>query len=175
METQPSTARIALKWGLISAVVSIVYTVVLMLTGNYQNPDFQWINFFIGLIITVATLVLAIKEFRTQNEGYLSFGQGLGVGTLTSAISGLISGGFVLIYLRFIDDSSLKVAQDRAREQWEAQGMSDAQMEQAEQFLTMFTSPGLLFAFSVVGAVILGFILSLILAAILKKDRPVFS
>jgi ABC-type antimicrobial peptide transport system permease subunit len=175
METPITPARVALKWGLISAVISIVYQVVMIAIDKFQDPSMNVINSVFGFGVTIVILILAMKEFRTQNDGFMTFGQGLSIGTLASAISGVIAGLFLLAYMKFIDTSVMSRSMDLAREQWEAQGMSDAQMEQAEKMAGMFTSPGALFLFAVLGSVFIGFLFSLVIAAILKKTRPVFS
>lgn len=171
---KPSAARVALKWGLISAVISIIYSVVMVLIGKYQDPSMNTVNFIFGLAVAVGILIYALREFRTLNNGYLSFGQGLGVGTLTSAVSGVVAGLFTFVYLKFIDPSALEKSMDIARDELERRGMDEAQIEQAEKYTSMFTSPGAIFVFSVFGAVLIGFILSLIIAAIVRREKPVF-
>ncbi len=171
---KPSPARVALKWGLISAVISIVYSVIMVLIGKYQDPSMNTVNFLFGLAVATGVLIYALREFRTLNNGYLSFGQGLGVGTLTSAVSGVVAGLFTFIYLKFIDPSALEKSMDLARQKWEEQGMSDAQIEQAEKYAAMFTSPGAIFVFTVFGAILIGFILSLIVSAIMRREKQVF-
>lgn len=174
-ETPTTPARVALKWGLISAVIGIAYNVVMILIDKFQDPSMGVVSGIFGFGVAILILVLAMRDFRTQNGGFLSFGQGLSIGTLSSGISGLIGGLFILVYTQFIDPSSQNRAMDKVREQWEAQGMDEAQMEQAEKFTGALMSPGAQFLFAVVGSVILGFIFSLVVAAIMKKDRPVFS
>ncbi len=171
---KPSTARVALKWGLISAVISIVYSVIMIVIGKYQDPSLNALNIAFGLVVGVGILIYALKEFRTLNNGYLSYGEGLGVGTLTSGVSGVVAGLFSFVYLKFIDASALEKSLAMARDQWEESGMSEEQIEQAEKYTTMFSSPGVIFVFSVFGALLFGFILSLIIAAVMRREKPVF-
>lgn len=170
MLEKPSTARVALKWGIIAGVALTVYTLILFLTEQVGNQSLG----FISIALSVVFIVLAMREFRTLNEGYLSLGEGVGVGTLVSAISGLISATFSTIYTTFIDTAFYERLADTMQEQWEKQGLSDDQIEQASEMTKMFQSPGLLFAFGLIGAVVFGLILSLIIAAIMRKKRPVF-
>jgi len=171
---KPSSARIALKWGLIAGVINIVYTVVLIAIDKYQDPSLNALNFVFGIAIAIGVLVYAMREFRTLNGGYMSFGQGLGVGALSSAVSGVVAGLFNFIYLQFIDPTVTDKMMDRVRDEWERNGMSESQMEQAEQFTSIMMRPGTLFVITVFGALIMGVILSLVLAAILRREKPVF-
>ena len=170
MQEKPSTARVALKWGVVLGVVLIVYTLILFLTEQVGNQNLGWIS----LALSVTFIVLAMREFRTLNEGYLSLGEGMGVGTLVSAISGLISATFSTIYTTFIDTAFYERLTDTMQEQLEEQGRSETEIEQSMEIMKMFQSPGLSFAFGLIGAVVFGLILSLIIAAILRKKRPIF-
>jgi Protein of unknown function (DUF4199) len=165
---KPSTARIALKWGLVTSVLIIIYTVVLYMTGYFKNPSLSWISFLILLI----GIFLALREFKSMNNNYMSFSEGLGVGTLMSAVAGLIGSIFSYVYTNFIDTTIMQQMSDLQREQMEARGMSSEQVEQAMEMATKFTSPGIIFLFGIIGYVFFGFILSLIVSAILKNSKP---
>lgn len=171
---KPSVARIALKWGLISGVISIVYGVVMIAIDKYQDPSMNTLNFVFGIAVAIGVLIAALREYRTLNGGYMSFGQGLGVGVLASAVAGVASGLFNFVYMQFIDPTVSEKMMDRIRDEWERNGMSDAQMEQAEQYTSMMMRPGMLFVIGVFFAVLAGVILSLVIAAILRREKPVF-
>jgi hypothetical protein len=168
---KPSTARIALRYGLYTALGLTIYTIIIQLAGLATNPAMGIVGFFITAAILILGIVGGMREFRQQNEGYMSYGQGLGLGSLLAAVTGLISGVFTFFYLTFIDDSSLRVAMDAQREQMEARGMSDAEIDQAMAIAQRFASPGMTVFWSVLMMLFIGFILSLIISAIMKKER----
>lgn len=170
MQQEPSTARIALKFGVITAVASIVYTTILILAEKNQNQGLT----SLGLIILVVGMVYAMREFKAENSGYMSYGQGLGIGTLIAAISGLLNSTFTMFYTQFIDTNLMKKALDTAREDMERRGMSDDQIDAGMQFSEKMMSPGILFAMGIFFSIFIGFIISLIVAAILRRNRPVF-
>ena len=165
---KPSTARIALKWGIITSILIIVYSVVLFITGWFKMPSLSWVTFLLLLI----GLFLGIKEFKSENNDFMNFGEGLGVGTLLSAITGLVASIFSYIYMNFIDTTIMQQMKDMQIEQMEAQGLSSEQIDQAMEIGAKFTSPGLTFIFGIIGYVLFGFLLSLIVSAILKKTKP---
>lgn len=170
MQQEPSTARIALKYGVITAVASIVYTTILIIAEKNQNQGLS----SLGLIILVAGMVYAMREFKTENSGYMSYGQGLGIGTLIAAISGLLSSTFMMFYTQFIDTNLMKKALDTAREDMERRGMSDDQIEAGMQFSEKMMSPGIMFAVGIFFSIFIGFIIALIVSAIMRRNRPVF-
>lgn len=168
MEQKPTTARTALKWGVISGIASMIFSTIIYVTGQITN---SWLS-SLGFIITIVAMVLAMKDFRSQNEGFMKYGQGLGIGTLMSGIAGFIGSVFGYIYMQFIDPTLRQQILDKSREDMEAKGMDDVQIEMAMQMAAKFSSPGITFAFGVIGSVIVGFIIALIVSAIMKKDKP---
>ncbi len=170
MQEEPSTARIALKYGLITAIASILYNVILILIEKNQNQALS----ALGLVIMVAGMVYAMREFKTENAGYMSYGQGLGIGTLIAAISGLLGATFMMFYTQFIDTNFMQKTLDIAREDLERRGMSDAQIDAGMQFSEKMMSPGIMFATGVFASIFIGFIVSLIVAAIMRRNKPVF-
>lgn len=170
MQEEPSTARIALKYGVIVAVASIVYTVILLLTEKNQNQALSALS----LVITLVGMIYAMREFKADNSGYMSYGQGLGIGTLIAAISGLLSSTFMMFYSQFIDTNLMQKALDTARADMERRGMSDAQIDAGMQFSEKMMSPGIMFAVGIFFSIFIGFILALIVAAIMRRNRPVF-
>ncbi len=168
MEQQPTTARTALKFGLIAGVAYMIFTTIIYTSGQAANSSLAWL----GTIIPITTMVLAMKEFRAQNGGFMSYGQGLGIGTLMSAISGLISSVYAYIYNEFIDPTLRQQILDKVREDLENRGMDDTQVEQALEMSQKFSTPGFTFLFGIIGAIFIGFIIALIISAIMKKDKP---
>lgn len=167
MNEQTSTARTALKWGVILGISLIIYTLFLFITDNVGNSKLGWISF----VMSIAGLTLAMRDYRTLNGGYMSYGEGLSVGTLTSAVSGLLSSLFSVFYTTVIDTGVMTRMVDRTREKLEDSGLSDDQIDQQIKFVELFQSPGISFAFGVIGAIIFGFLLSLIIAAFIRRNK----
>jgi hypothetical protein len=170
MEEQVSTARIALKYGVLTGVANMVYSTIINVAGLSQNKALASLSY----IFLIVGIVLAMKAFREENRGFMSYGEGLGLGSLASAVMGLLGGTYIAFYNKFIDSTLMEQAMNKVQEDLEAKGMDDAQIETAMQFSRMFTSPGALFLIGVIGSLVIGFIVSLIVAAILRKDKPVF-
>lgn len=170
----PSTARIALKYGLFIGLGLIIYYLISQLAGLAANTTAGMIGTVISAVILIVGIVYAIKDFKSQNNGFMSYGQGLGLGALASAVAGLISGIFSSIYVSFIDDSSMKQAMDMQRQKMEEQGMDDAQIDQAMAIAEQFSGPGMILVISMLSMLFIGFILSLIISAVMKNERSEF-
>ncbi len=164
----PTVKSVAMKWGLIMGLISIGIFLVIAFGELQGNSAMQWI----GLIPSIIIIYLAHKEFKDNGDGYMSYGQGLGLGTLISLISSLISTGFFFIYVKFIDSSYLDIMKDIQITQMQEQGMSDSEIETALGFSESFMSPGVMSVFAIVVAVFMGFVVSLIISAITKNSDP---
>ncbi len=169
-ENQPSVASVALKYGLLGGLIIVIYTAILMTLGMGTNKLLA----SLGYIIMIAALVLAMQNFKKENHGYMSYGQGLGVGTLASVIMGLLGGIFMYIYTSFIDPNYMESIMDQQIADLEARGMSDEQIDAAIAMTEKFSNPAMTIVSSLIGYLVIGFILSLIISAIIKNRRPEF-
>ncbi|MFN3488399.1 MAG: DUF4199 domain-containing protein [Emticicia sp.] len=165
---KPSTARIALKWGIVSAIMIIVYTVVLYISGLFKTPALSWIPF----ILLLLGIVMSLREFKLTNNNFIGFSEGLGLGTLMSAVCAIIASMFNYIYITFIDTTIIQQMRELQVEQLEQQGLSSEQIDQAMEIATRFATPGLTFLFSIIGYIFFGFVFSLIVSAIIKNSKP---
>ncbi|WP_138481097.1 DUF4199 domain-containing protein [Dyadobacter bucti] len=170
MEEKVSTARVALKYGVLGSVVIMIFTTIINVAGLSQNKILSSLSF----VFMIVAIVLSMKDFREQNKGFMSYGEGLGLGTLVSAVMGLLSSAFTMFYIQFIDNTLLTQGMDKVRSDMEAKGMDDSQIDQAMELSQRFMSPGVVFAMGVFMYILTGFIISLIVAAIVRKEKPVF-
>ncbi len=168
MNEQPSTYRIAIKWGIFLGLFSIVYSLFLFLTGNIGQ---SWTS-IISIVISIGGLVLAMREFRTLNGGYMTFGEGTTVGTVAGIISGLLGTAFMWFYMNVIDTNMMATMSEKTREALEKQGsFSDEQIDQQMEMIGRFQTPGMMVGIGLVSAIIGSVILAMIVAAIMKKNK----
>lgn len=170
MENKPSTASIAIKWGLIAAVLSSIWATVMYSTDMWKNSALG----FVGFIFLIVVLVLAFKEYKSNNDGFMSLGQAIGLGSLLGAVSGVIGSIYNFIYMNFIDSSYLGKFLAFQEEKLIEQGVPDEAIEMSLEWMEKSQSGGLSFLFGVIGAVVISLILSLIIGAIMQKKKPVF-
>jgi len=168
VQTPPSTGKIALKWGLILGVVLIIFSVIINMSGNFGNNALQSISY----LFIIVGIVLAHRDFKQSGDGYMSYGKGLGIGTLTVIVAFILSGIFGYVYMTSIDPTLIDQLKEQQMIQYEEQGMSDAQIEQAVQFSEGFMTPGMLTLFAILFSAFIGFILSLIISAFTKNSNP---
>jgi hypothetical protein len=171
----PSTARVALKYGLLTGMALVILYMVMNLTGLAFTTN-KGISLFNSLgswvVIPCIGLVLAMKDFKSQNSGYMSYGQGLGVGSLLGGVTGAVLAIFSTLYNSFIDPTAIPRALEIQRQALEEQNtIDDAQIDQAMVLAEKALSPGVAIPVTIVMMVFVCFIYSLILSAIVKKEQ----
>jgi len=168
MEQQPTTARTGLKFGIIVGVIMMVFSTIINVTDLMTSPIANIIY-----LILLGGIIWAIYEFRKTNQGFIFYGEGLGIGTFVGAISGFLSAVFSYIYVEFIDPTLMDRIKELTRLKMEDQGLADDQIEKTIEIQAMiFGNPTWIFLGTVVWFGLLGFLMSLIISAIMKKDKP---
>jgi len=134
--TSPTVTSTGLRYGLLLGLISAVFWFILITTNQVGNT-------LLGLVpavLYIAIIVLAQRDFRTRNGGFMSYGEGVGVGALLSLVSGLVSGIINFVY-RIIDPSVVEQAAEQVRAKLEAAGtMSNEQIDQAIAMSQKFSS-----------------------------------
>ncbi|SHJ63946.1 Protein of unknown function [Hymenobacter daecheongensis DSM 21074] len=169
--TTPVTpTSVALRYGVLTGLASIIFSFILLVTGQEGNVPLS----MLGFIIWIGGVVLAHKFFKANNGGFMSYSQGLGIGTLLSAVSGTMGAIFRYIYMEFIDPSAAQRGIEAMRVKLETQGLDDEQIEQSIAMSQKFSAGPVGLVFAIVMSIVLGFILCLIISAITKRNRPEF-
>ena len=168
METQPSITQVGLKYGVLTGLILTVYSLILQVSGEAANQAMGYISY----ALLIGGMVLAHNNYKETGDGFMTYSQGLGIGTIISAVAGFIGGTFSYIYIKFIDDSIIGTVVEQTREKLEEDGMDDEIIDQSLAMTEKFLTPGWMFVFSILGMLFFGFILCLIVTAFTKKKNP---
>ncbi|CCH02569.1 hypothetical protein FAES_4570 [Fibrella aestuarina BUZ 2] len=180
MEEKPSTARLALKWGGLVGLVEILVTTIRYALGYYSGMGGTLFGVLNGIII-VTGLVLALREFRSLNKGYMSVGEAVGLGSLMFTIMGLLDTTFAQFYQAFIDPNLIAKTLQQTRDFMEAQGVPDEaldkfddQMGELEAQQRKKGASGGAFLLSILWWTFAGTIVTLIVSLFMRrrKDNP---
>ena len=168
-EFEPLTVKqVSLKWGLYLGMVMIIYGILLQLMDQVGNQALSYVNY----VFMAALMYFAHKSFKDEGNGFMSYGQGLGIGTLMGVVGSLLSVVFSYVYVKFIDPSFMDIIKELQVEKMQEQGLSDAQIDQAMDMSAAFMTPEVMFPMAFVFSVFFAFILSLIVSAITKNVDP---
>ena len=169
MENQANSKSIILNYGLYLGIIGVFIHLAFYATGNLIK--FGWISGIIGFIAMIALIILGIKKFKTDNNGYLTFGQALKVGVGIAVISALITTVYTLIFTNIIEPDFQTQMMEAQKQAWIDAGMTDEQIEKSEAMAEKFNSPFITIPISIVVSAFFGFIISAIGGAIMKKTE----
>lgn len=158
--------------GLLLGLILILKEVLFIVFDLYFQTWAGWVS----LAITVLVLYWSIRRFREEeNSGYLQYWQGVKTGLFTMGFASLLVGFFLYLYYQFIDFESFGLFKQNLEDQLLNQGYPDEQVEAMASMNPAFKSPSMFAIMTVLGNLIMGFIISLIISIFLKKIQDPFS
>ena len=166
MENKPNVWKNGLNWGVITGLVTIIYSTLMYFLGLNLESWTGWISY----IILIGGIVYGTIQYRDNvRGGTISYAQALGFGVIIALVVAIISAIYSLV-LSVIDPGIIDQILEKAQEEMLKQGLSDDQVEQAIEMQKKFMSPGIIAAMIVPGMTFMGFIFSLITSIFLKKE-----
>lgn len=99
------TLKTPLKFGILTAVILIVYFLVLGIGGANANPAFSVFN----VVITASGIALALKEIKEKNSGKIIYRKGFATAFLTGIIATVIFSVFFISYFVYAPGFSEKL------------------------------------------------------------------
>ena len=169
MEEQANSKSLIINYGVILAVAGILLSVITYVMGAHLKP--HWSVSVISIALTIAFVVFGIKKYKEINNGFISWGQGVKIGVGICILSALITAIYQYIFMTVIEPDFMQQAMEIQNQAYLDGGMTEAQIEGANEIAQKFQSPGIIAAISIIGAAILGFIISAIASAIMKKTE----
>lgn len=164
-EEKPTVMSTSLRYGMFMSIIGIAFTVILIAVGS--NPfDRSWMN-WIPTLISVAIVVLAHQYFKEKGDGYMTYGQGLGIGFLSIFMSVLLGALFSFVYINFIDPGVMDEVWQKAQQQMEEQGQNEEAIEMGLKWGKMLFWPMYL-----LGGAFMALIIGLIVSIFTQKKNP---
>lgn len=170
-ENNPNLMKSTMTSGAILGVALVIFSLILYMTGLIFSKGLNYISW----LILVGGIVLGMKSYRDQQQGFISYGRALGVGMLTVLFASIIAALFNYILYAFIDPSLIEKSIEMARNQMVEKGtLSDEQIEMGLNMTKKIMQPGIMSLMTILGSGFMGLIFSLIIAAFMKNEKSVF-
>lgn len=170
----PTGGRYGIIAGMALVAVGLVFYVSGLVDVTQQGGTWNWISSLVNYAIMGVAIYLAAKFHRDEElGGFMTYGRGLGIGTIASLVMALVSVIWTILFFTVIAPDLPDEIRYQMREQMiEQQGMSESDVDQAMGFAGVFAQPGVLAAFAGFFTFLFGFVVSLIIGAVLRKDPP---
>ncbi len=162
----------AMTYGLFVGIALIVFSLLTYVMGVIKPPF--WVS-LLQYVIIVAGIIYGTKKFRDEDlGGEISYSKALGFGILICVFASVIVGIYMIIFMKVIDPEFMNKMMAVLEEEYAKAGLSEEQIDAAMGMVSKMQSPvimaiGTVFSFSFMGT-----IFSLVTAAFLKKEKPIF-
>lgn len=164
-DARPSIWSVGLKFGVILTAISLVIMLIrIILSDNpFQSDWKQWLS----AVISIGVVVWAHTSFKDTGDGYMSYGQGLGLTLVIILVSTFLGGLVSYLYINLVDPEMLEEVWRKTADDMEQKGSSEEQIEMALEW-----TKKLFWVFYLIGGIIMGFIMGLIISIFTQKSRP---
>lgn len=166
-----------LRYGLYLGLISVAFSLAVVLI-DYTLLQETAVS-LIPTVLTIAILVIAGRDLKEKQGGYLSFKKAFLSSFVIYAIAGAIIVIYqILLYNVFAPEIAENLLKETTNQQvavLEMMGMSDEEIDQQvaqAQERNIFSPTWQLIGYA--GNLVLGLIIAAIIAAIVKKNKPEF-
>jgi len=155
-----------LRAGIVFGAVVVVWQLIFGFAGMYKSAALGWVFPVIAIAITAGVLFWALKQTAAEGKRYWGLvGTGMVIALIACVL--IILGSLLYTSVLFPDYAELGLA--RAAEQIEASGLPQEQQEAQMKFAEWLASPVPQAISGAVMTLITSFVVSLIVAAIVKQ------
>ena len=160
-----------LKYSLLASFIVIAIKLLVYFTHS-QFSQFGIFSGLISLALLVIPLVLAIKDKKNEQGGFITLKEIMKVGLGISVITGVIVCVFTYLYFQFLDHETLSQlisqTEDFMKKENKLQSEIDVQIIALKEFYAPFKQA----TGTLTGILISGLILSFISSTFLVKNPP---
>ncbi|PLX05566.1 MAG: hypothetical protein C0598_14240 [Marinilabiliales bacterium] len=159
----------SITYGFLMGIILVIYSLILYILELNENT---WLG-IVSYVITAVFLFYVITNFRDkQQNGFLSYGKGVSVGTLTGLFASVVLAIFIFIYVNYIDPSIVEKALVQAEEGilQRAPNISDEALEQQMSMVEIFTKPVFMAVTSIIWYTIVSLVFSLLISIFAKRE-----
>ncbi|NVJ88631.1 MAG: DUF4199 domain-containing protein [Flavobacteriaceae bacterium] len=169
MENQVNSKSIILNNGLYLGLIGVLTGLILYATGNALTM--QWVSNLVGFVATLVFIIVGINQFKGANGGFISWGQGVKVGMGIVMISAIITVIYTVLFTTVIEPDFQQQAMEFQKQAWSDAGMTQEQIDNATAMSEKFQTPVIVSAIILAFSAFVGFVISAIVAAIMKKSE----
>jgi len=163
---QQNATKVATKWALIYTVVAIINTYVFQYLNIDQTSSWKYLS----TLIFILFVILTQKEYRDTIGGYITYGNAFSAGFRFSVFSGVLVGVFTCLYYYILSPQMFDKMLETVQAAMDAKNAPSNVVEGTMNFYRNWGKVMFPF-FTAIGCAIVGTIVSLITAAIFKKER----
>lgn len=169
-EKTTSIWKSGLIFGVYLSIVVILYSVVLYVMGL----GFNKIAGYVSIAIMIVGIIIIQISYKKQQNGILTYGQGVGISVISMISLGVISMIYTYLLYAVIDpdyyQQFLLFMEEQTMSTLTQRGMSEDQIQMSLDIQQKFQTPVILAVGALINSVVVGLIASLITSIFIKKN-----
>jgi hypothetical protein len=159
-------------YGILTGLASAGWNFLEYTLGFNGHPVGR-VSWVIAILLIFAGITLGIRAYRNQDKGgVINYWEAVLAGMVIALLAGLIQAGFVYVYHVVINPEFAAYVVEKKRQELAAHGATPAQLAQVARQIHEMYQPDRLALGMLGGCMVVGLIISLIMATILKKYAP---
>ena len=180
-QEQPNIWKLGGKSGLITGLILFIFALIFQFILEVY---FAWWLMAIPFLGYTIAIVMTHKTYKSEGNGLMSYGKGVGLGVILGGVAGLVAGILSFLYINVVDPSipvkQADAAIEAQMEMMESFGASDADIdkmmdaadEQREATIEGASDPLKSIGSQLAMGLAFGLILALVIAAFTRKNDP---
>jgi hypothetical protein len=167
--------KTAFRFGMYAVFTMIVFFLLewLIFRNKSENYDVRELVGWVGIFLSTIFVYFGLKYFRDrQNNGMLSFGEGLKLGMLLTLLPALAFGIFNVLYILVLDPNFLDSYYNSQVEELRntlPPAELDSKLKAVQEEKEMFANPAVQFIVMFLSVFVVGLIVTVISTLILKR------
>ncbi|KZS38618.1 hypothetical protein AWE51_13550 [Aquimarina aggregata] len=169
-----SIKKYILKFGVILGITSVLYNIIIYLTGNIISG--KWFLPLISAIILISVIISGIYSYKLANNSFLKLSNSIKIGLGVSLLGGLIVVIWKIFLFNIIEPDMMGQALSTRQEQiiTSNPNISQEKLNQSMAVAEKLNSLYIKVLYSLIETLILGFLITLIGGIIMRKQRNPF-
>ncbi len=165
------------RYGLYGALVALALGIIQIIIFPKCNYQTQEVIGYLTILLSMVFVFTGIRHYRNHiNNGVLSFGQGLKIGTLIVSIPSVFFGLFDILYAKVINPSWAEDYYNHYAEEIRKNTSPEkvqAALNKLQSQMEMFSNPVMEFIIMFATVFVIGFIVTLISSLSLMRKQTV--
>lgn len=156
---------IGIKSGVITVLGLMVYGLIVPMMGLQPS---LWGG--LEYVVLALGIYSGHYYYKAANNGLMTYKQGLRLGLIISAFTGLVNGLIIYLHTQLSDPSLIEKLTKNVQSALQQKGIDEAMIEKVVQSMQHMT-PGFLLLGTFISTVLLGFVLTLVVAAFSRYPK----
>lgn len=173
---KPGPWGTSMKWGVIGGIVVVIVSYLASFNIDWTNVEEienargNWTQWFSYAVLAGIIIMAQMEHKNKELGGFMGYGRGVGVATVTGIISGLCMAIYMFIFFGILHPEFQQLIIESALSKMK--DLPPGQEEEVMKWMKISTGPTAMALFTLIGNFFIGLIIGLITSIFTHKNQP---